>query len=860
MGRPTKVEGNPGHPVSRGTTDLFSQASILQLYDPDRSQVVTTGGRISTWGAFVRALREALGKASAGRGLRLLTGTISSPSLAAGIDALVAKYPGARWHQYEPVHRDQVRAGGRLAFGRDVTVLPHLDRAAVVLSIDADFLECTPECLRLAGDYGSRRRDGTRERSRLYAVESVFSLTGSMADHRLALRPSAIPGFVRDLAAALGLLEGEPDPRRAGFVRAVARDLQAHRGDGLVLAGRGQPPAVHALVHSVNRTLGNAGRTVEYIEPFEARPEDQVSSLASLVADMRAGKVDVLAVLGGNPVYDAPADLGFADACSRVPFRVRHGLHEDETSAACHWHVPAAHPLEAWGDVRAVDGTLSIRQPLIAPLYFARSEHEMVAVLTGDHDSDGHELVRRWWRQQRPGPGFAAFWSRTLRAGVVDDSTRAGLDVEAHGDPAALARALPSGSDDGLELVLRPDASVWDGRFANHGWLQELPDPLTRLTWGNAALVGPALAERLAVGNGDVVELRIGERSLNVPIWVHPGTADGCVALALGYGRTRAGTLGTRVGADAYRLRTTAAPWTATGLRVRPTRKHIELASVQLHHDMDGRDLLHVAAVGQEHGTDERAGGEERGSLYPPQERSSPQWGMSIDLDACTGCSACVVACQSENNIPVVGREQVLAQREMQWIRIDRYFAGAPDDPSAYHQPVPCMHCEYAPCEVVCPVGATVHSDEGLNEMVYNRCVGTRYCSNNCPYKVRRFNFLQYADERTPVLAEQRNPDVTVRERGVMEKCTYCVQRISEARIHAKEEGRPLRDGDVVPACQQACPTRAIVFGDITDPTSAVARAKADRRDYAMLADLNTRPRTTYRTRLRNPNPELEDA
>ncbi|MEW5959033.1 MAG: 4Fe-4S dicluster domain-containing protein, partial [Chloroflexota bacterium] len=640
-----------------------------------------------------------------------------------------------------------------------------------------------------------------------------------------------------------------------------ARDLQANRGRSLVVAGDSQPPVVHALVHAINETLGNAGQTVIYTDPLEARPVNQTGSLAGLVADMAAGQVDMLVILEANPVYTAPVDLNFAENLQKVDFRVRLGLYEDETSALCHWHIPAKHYLETWGDARAYDGTVSLIQPLIEPLYEDKSAYELLAALLGQPGVSGYDIVREYWAGQNPAANFEQFWKQSLHDGFMAGTALPPKDVTVKVD--ALPPAEPPAA--GLELTFRPDPSLWDGRFANNGWLQELPKPLTKLVWDNVALVSPATAEQLGVANETVIELTYEGRVVSGPVWVNPGQADDSICIQFGFGRTRAGRVGNGVGFNAYALRTANAPWFGSGLEIRGVARRYPLASTQHHYNMEGRDLVRVGAIAQfiaepdfvhrmgHHDIDESL------SLFPGWEYKSYAWGMTVDLNVCNGCNACVMACQSENNSPIVGKEEVITGREMHWIRLDTYFEGELDQPQAYHQPVMCQHCEQAPCEVVCPVNATVHDHEGLNVMVYNRCIGTRYCSNNCPYKVRRFNFLQYADQISESLKAQRNPDVTVRTRGVMEKCTYCVQRISAARITAKNENRTIRDGEVVTACQAACPSQAIIFGDINDPDSQVARAKAEPHHYGILTELGTRPRTGYLAKLRNPNPELED-
>jgi molybdopterin-containing oxidoreductase family iron-sulfur binding subunit len=609
---------------------------------------------------------------------------------------------------------------------------------------------------------------------------------------------------------------------------------------------------VHALAHAMNHALGNLGKTVVLIDPPEAEPVDHAASLRELVEDMDAGRVSFLLVLGGNPVYDAPSDLRFGERLQKVGMRVHLSLYNDETSALCQWHVPQAHSLESWSDTRGHDGTAAIVQPLIAPLYGGKSAHELLAALQGKSQASAYETVRDTWRSRATASGFERFWRRIVHDGVIPDTTSPERDATpVAGWERALTAAVPR---EGLRVLFRADPTIHDGRFANNGWLQELPKPLTKLTWDNAALVAPATAERLSLSNGDVVEITLGAASVRVPVWLLPGQAADCVTLHLGHGRTRVGQVGAGTGVDVYPLRTADAPWTASGAALRKTGDRHPLACTQDHHSMEGREPVRVARFGAIAERQE----EKLPSLYPDKPYEGHAWAMSIDLNACVGCGSCVLACQAENNIPVVGKDQVSRGREMHWIRVDRYFEGDLDNPATVHQPLPCMQCENAPCEVVCPVAATTHSSEGLNDMVYNRCVGTRYCSNNCPYKVRRFNFYQFSDFSTESMKLLRNPDVTVRSRGVMEKCTYCVQRINEARITSQKEDRKIADGEIQTACQQACPAQAIVFGDLNDPGSRVSRLKSDVRDYSLLHDLNTRPRTTYLTTLRNPNPDLE--
>jgi MoCo/4Fe-4S cofactor protein with predicted Tat translocation signal len=898
-GRPTKIEGNPNHPASIGATDAFAQASILTLYDPDRSQVIKNAGRISTWNAFLIAINDDLEaeRVVGGGGLRILTETVTSPTLANQLRQLLARFPNAKWHQYEPVNRDNAHTGNRLAFGTDVNTVYRFENADVILSLDADFLFSGPANVRYARDFAGKRRVGQSKigMNRLYAVEATPSVTGSMADHRIALRPSEIPNFAGAIAAKIGLpVQSSADPQRSQWIDALVRDLQKHRGASIVVAGDQQPPAVHALAHAMNQALDNVGKTVVYSEPIEANPADQMASLRELVKDMEAGAVRILLMLSGNPVFTAPVDLGFAEQLARVPLRIHSNLYEDETSAYCHWHIPETHYLESWSDIRAYDGTVTILQPLIAPLYGGKSSHEVLAALLGRSGETPYDIIRNYWKGQKIAGDFESTWRRALHDGVVAGTNLQPKAVKLK-TPSNdwLARSLSASetrnltaetaqpetrntqSGSSLEISFRPDPTLFDGRFANNAWLQELPKPLTKLTWDNAALVSPKTAERLGLSyqigarggeHGriftDLIEIRYAGRILRAPAWIVPGHAEECVTLYFGYGRTRAGKVGNGTGFNAYSIRTANAPNYGTGVEIRKIGTQYMLACTQFHHSMEGRDLVRAATLEDYRKNPNFAHGERHheseGSLYPGFKYEGYAWGMAIDVNACIGCNACVVACQAENNIAVVGKTEVTRGREMHWLRIDRYYKGSPENPETYYQPVPCMHCENAPCELVCPVGATSHSHEGLNDMVYNRCVGTRYCSNNCPYKVRRFNFFEYSDFETPSLKALRNPNVTVRSRGVMEKCTYCVQRINVAKIDAEKENRSVRDGEIKTACQAVCPTQAIVFGDINNRESAVAKLKSESLNYGLLTELNTKPRTTYLAKLKNPNPEIK--
>jgi MoCo/4Fe-4S cofactor protein with predicted Tat translocation signal len=919
MGRPTKIEGNPDHPASLGATDLFHQASILTLYDPDRSKTVTQLGKTRTWDDATTALRAAMApeRKRRGAGLRILTETVVSPTLATQLEGLLKEFPEARWHQHEPLSRDAARAAARAAFGQPLNTYYDFTKADIVLSFDADFLTCGPGNLRYVADFMSRRRVRTTaqdahqaDMNRLYMVETTVSSTGAKADHRLALRAHEIEAFARAITTRMGIDQsGGSALGQDKWIDAVKNDLDKHRGRCVVLAGERQPAAVHLLAHALNDRLGNVGpnRPVLHTDPIEARPEDHLHSLQDLVHDIEQDRVEVLLILGGNPAFTAPADLHFGELLARKEklLRFHLSLYQDETSRLCQWHLPEAHYLEAWGDARAFDGTASIVQPLIEPLYHGRSAHEILSVLANQQEIAGFEIVRGYWRRHWQQQGnkvpFEEFWQTALNDGVVAGTRLPTRSVplrsnwqSALGNPNA-----DQGGDQVLEINFQADPTIYDGCFANNGWLQELPKPITKLTWDNAALMSPATANELGVGlrgyehggehggyRVDVVELTLpGRPTVEAPVWIMPGHADHAITVYLGYGREYAGKVGgerdNKVGFNTYLLRNSTQLWFERGLQVRKTGRVYPLACTQQHQLMEQRDTVRAARLDEYREHARFAGAHEREkeheesrvarkplTLYEPFNYDAPKnkWGMVIDLTTCVGCKACVVACQAENNIPVVGKEQVLAGREMHWLRIDRYNASSKEDPQEaynhpeefYFQPLPCMHCEQAPCEYVCPTEATMHSADGLNDMIYQRCVGTRFCQNNCPYKVRRFNFFFYSDYDTPTRRLQYNPDVTVRSRGVMEKCSYCVQRIRHAQINAQVEHRPIADGEVLTACQAACPAQAIMFGDLNDPNSTVKKWKESPLHYGLLEDLNTAPRTTYLAALRNPNPDLE--
>jgi MoCo/4Fe-4S cofactor protein with predicted Tat translocation signal len=868
-GRPTKIEGNPDHPMSLGAATAMQQAAILSLYDPDRSARFLENGKPTSksWKEFDAFLKSiSLGD---GSGLRFLSETVNSPSLSAVRDAAIRKFPKAKWVEYEPTAGDN---GTELAFGQKLTVHPQYDKAKVVLALDADFLGLDSPTPLPTKQFSKRRRIASEEdlekMNRLYMVEAQFSITGMNADHRLRLKPSEVQQFATDLAASLGAAPGlnvvGGGDRRAKFLAAAVKDLKSAGAEALVVAGPRQPAAVHALAALINQSLGSAA--VMYTKADAA---SSINGLKALATEMTSGQVSTLFILGGNPGYSAPADLQFMAAVSKVANSVHLGEEEDETAAASKWHVPQAHFLEQWSDARALDGTVSIQQPLIDCMYGGKTPAEMVALVIDGPDKKAYDIVRKYWLAQMPSKDAEKAWRKALNDGVVaaaKPAESAKVSVDAKKLAAALAAEPKAASSTGLEVAFVPSSSTWDGRFANNGWMQEAPDPISKLVWGNAAMMSPATAKAQNVADSEIVTISRGNYKVDAAVMVQPGLADGVIAMSLGYGRTKCGRVGTDVGFNANLLRTSDGFWFASGFSVASTGRTYKHATTQergLAEHQNDRPIVREVVL-DEYKKNPKVIEEmnEEGSLhsiYPEfAYNQGNQWGMAIDLSSCTGCNACVVACQAENNIPVVGRDQVMRGREMHWIRMDRYYTGTEDEPRAVAQPLPCMQCENAPCENVCPVAATSHSPEGLNDMAYNRCVGTRYCANNCPFKVRHFNFLNFHKHEPALISMAYNPDVTVRMRGVMEKCTYCVQRIQETKIKAKGDGRrAIPDGEIKTACQQTCPAEAIVFGNINDPQSRVSKLKRQERNYAMMAELDIKPRTTYLAKVHNPNPEL---
>jgi molybdopterin-containing oxidoreductase family iron-sulfur binding subunit len=895
--RPIKVDGNPDHPVIRGSSDPITQGSLLALYDPDRSQHVRYRGENREWAEFVNALQThlAVKKVDGGAGVYVLTGTVTSPTLAGQIKRAQAAWPNAKFLQYDPVNRDPAFAASQTAFGEPLDKQYWLEGADVIVSLDADFLSgiTQPGFHKLAADYSRRRKldNPNVEMNRLYSVESSPTTTGLKADHRLGMRASRIPAFAEALAAAIA---GTPSPagvtwtpEEQGFLNAVVKDLKANAGESAVIPGEQQPVEVHLAAIAINEALGNLGKTVIYTETVNPIPSQQAEDLRSLVADMNAGKVNWLLALDVNPVYSAPADLEFERALGKVDTLVHLGSHLDETGAIAQWHINSAHYLESWSDSRAYSGMVTIVQPMIDPLYGGKSAHEVIqSMLVDEPLISPYEAVRATWRPLLSAKGeFEQNWRKALHDGFIEGTA---FEAKTVSPKSGILSTSSLAASDSIEVIFRPDPSLYDGRFANVGWLQELPKPVTNLSWDNAALISNNTLIKYKLQESDVIEIGLNGKKVKAAVLVVPGHPDDSVTVYLGHGRRKAGRVGTGVGFDAYAIRPSSSPLYATGATVVKTGDTYEFANTKSHYhddrsklmggtgggknsleanEADTRGIIRWATLeefkknpGFAHEGEGREDPESDESMFPAYVYDKNAWGMSIDMNSCVGCNACIVACYAENNIAVVGKEQVKIGRNMQWLRIDTYFEGDLSAPRAHFQPMTCQHCENAPCEQVCPVGATVHTPEGINTMVYNRCVGTRYCSNNCPYKVRRFNFLLYSDYETESYKLGRNPDVSVRSRGVMEKCSYCMQRIQAAKIHADKENREIRDGEVITACQQACPTEAIIFGNINDPESRVAKLKKQERNYGVLADLNTRPRTTYVAGVLNLNQDFEQA
>ena len=894
--RPIKIDGNPEHAYNRGGSDPMTQGTLLGMYDPDRSQHVRYRGENRQWEEFVEAFRDKVASTKDGTGIYFLSATITSPTLARQWKAVQAAYPKAKLVQYEPALAGTwAEQGINLQFD--------LSAADILVSLDADFISgpAYPGFHRLVQDYANRRKHPENGMNRLYAVESSTTTTGMKAEHRLLLRASEVPAFTAELAKAVGVAGVNPPAyewtgEQQAYLAALVKDLKANPGKSAVLPGLYQDRSVYELALAINAALGNIGKTAfvsqDTVNPL---PSDQMADMRGLVADLNAGKVDWLVMLDSNPIYTAPADLDFPAAFNKANIAVHLGSHLDETGQIAHWHINSAHYLESWSDCRAYDGRVSIVQPMIAPLYGGKSAHDVLQSLLNDPMKSAHDAVRETWmaviQKNETVPGDAEMaWRKVLHDGWIEGTA---FDKTAKTTvQAAYQGTVPAPAPkDSLEVIFRPDPNLYDGRYANVGWLQEIPKPVTNLSWDNGALLSGAMITKLGVVEQDVVEMTVGKGKVKAPVVAMPGHPQNSVTVYLGSGREFAGRVGSGQGFNAYLIRNTWAPFYAVGsIRQVPGKWGVAITKS---HYQDHRGKL----FGEQGNGDNSLEGDEalgpRGiiryatmeefkanpdfaheginhetpspgtSLFPNWDYSKAStdyaWAMSVDMNSCTGCNACIASCYAENNIAVVGKQQVRIGRIMQWIRIDTYFEGDLAAPRAHMQPMLCQQCENAPCEQVCPVGATVHTPEGLNMMVYNRCVGTRYCSNNCPYKVRRFNYLLYSDFDTPSLKLMRNPDVTVRSRGVMEKCSYCVQRIEEAKIRADKENRLIRDGEIITACQQACPADAIVFGNLNDKNSRVSKLRANQRTYQVIADQNTRPRTTYVAEVLNLNSELEE-
>jgi MoCo/4Fe-4S cofactor protein with predicted Tat translocation signal len=903
-GRPIKIEGNPTHPFSQtvkgraGSADALAQASILEMYDPDRSRAVMSwagNDRIAgDWDHFAGAMSSTIDSltSSQGAGLAILSEATSSLTTRRLKAALLARMPKTAFYEYEPLSRDNEIAGAKLAMGQAARQVLHLDKAMVAILVDADPLGTHPAHVKYAGDWASNRPNKQKEMSRVYAIESAMTISGSIADCRLGARPSQIGAILSAIAARLGAggADSKLSDDQEAFVKHLLTDVAENSGKSVMVVGPQHEPALHALAMAINDKIGAIGSTVTLHEESNGDRPHHFDSLAALTKQLKAKQINTLIILGGNPAYDAPADLDFATALKSAQTSVHLSLYDNETSHLCTWHVPRAHYLEAWGDARAWDGTVSICQPLIEPLYDGKSNDQMLAMLAQEGETETDAIVRKTFADSLDDTA----WRQALNDGLIADTAFKTVA----GTISAAAVQVPA-APKGYEIRFVQDSKLYDGRFATSGWLQELPDPLTKIVWDNAAVISPKDAAGLDLQTGDVVKIAIGQSSLEIAAFVMPGQPVGVIGLALGYGRTMGEHIGSDVGVNTYSLRTSGAMHFAAG-DMSKTGATYDLATTQDHHLFDQLGIdERQARVGEKYKSAEiikettlaelksdpklfqrnEDGGLSLQLYSPPSEFNEPHaWGMSIDLSKCIGCHACVIACQAENNVPIVGKDQVLKNRQMHWIRIDRYFKGAADDPNpeVVFQPLTCQHCENAPCEQVCPVGATMHDSEGLNVMVYNRCVGTRYCSNNCPYKVRRFNYLDWQSQDPrhdkypkpylglpdqqqletipPVKQMMFNPEVTVRMRGVMEKCTFCIQRIHKTTVDKRAHGEELKDGEIMTACQQSCPTQAIVFGDLNDQKSKVSRSHRDGRAYGLLDEaLNTKPRNKYLAKISNP-------
>jgi molybdopterin-containing oxidoreductase family iron-sulfur binding subunit len=876
-GRPTKVEGNPRHPESSGASSSFLQASVMQLYDAERSRTAAFRGQAKEWAVVSSMLTQLVqtAKQDGGASFGVLTSDHRSPTLAYLLDELRKALPEMRVCSYEPFDRGEIHAGCELVFGRRLEPLYSYDKADVVALFDADPLGLEGSPLRAARQWAARRMPESTKMNRWYAVESSLSITGSVADHRLVCDDSRVKGMLCALALELqqlGVFQVDTtmttvltawsktvdESCRLGL-RAMAQDLANHRGSSLIVAGGRQPPAVHALAQALNAALGNQGATVKYVRCCDASAQG-LAGLKELSSRMASGSIRHLMMLGCNPVLEVPRDLAFGERIKGLQTSIHVGLSRDETASVSDWHINQAHAFESWGDVVSEDGTASIVQPMIAPLFDGHTFIDVVLSLLGRQEST-YDTVRKFWQKRLGTVDFERAWRRSLHDGVVADTAYA-VEVPT-AEPQKVASALESPPTDvapGYELSFVPDHHVYDGRYVNNAWLHELPEPFTKVTWGNAARISTALARKYELSDGDLLALGSGRARIHVPIVIARGQATNTISLTLGQGRAACAPIARHVGYDAYPLRLVDSPFVSKCDFIERHPGHVALPRTQEQFNMLGRAPVRVALESQL--TAVSSDPPLRPALSNPAARLRGvhrAWAMSIDLTKCIGCNACAVACQAENNVPVVGVDGVRRGRHMHWMRVDRYFEGRETDVHAYAQPVVCQQCEKAPCETVCPAGATSHSPDGLNDMVYNRCVGSRYCENNCPFKVRKFNYFEYWGVVDNTRRMQLNPDVTVRSRGVMEKCTFCVQRINAATNKAKRNGSAhIEDGAVVAACEQACPTGAIVFGDLLDPRSRVAGASSGQRAYRLLDELAIDPRVFYLVSVRNPNPEFK--